>query len=82
LAQQDKVSVYPNPARDVVQLKGDFKSDGLVEIFGPDGALVMQFRLKAGNDAQKANISQLKPGIYSYRITSGNKVLNGKFVKM
>ncbi|WP_434981167.1 T9SS type A sorting domain-containing protein [Daejeonia sp. YH14] len=58
---KDGVSVYPNPASDIVYVKSAQKPVGVVRIYSADGSLVKT--IKPGNDGA-VNISNLPAGVY------------------
>ena len=71
------VSVYPNPANDVVQI--DINADGefVIELYDLTGRLV-----STDYAIQRSRLSTvtLSPGAYSIRITQGNQVANKRLI--
>ena len=68
------VSVYPNPATDVVYFKGNIVAD--VEIYSITGQLVLR-----QENASEINIERLNPGIYFMKGEADKKQFVGKFIK-
>jgi len=69
IATQDKVIVYPNPARGEVSISEDFSAAQL-SITNMQGQLMQAYRI-AG---RKIDISQLAPGNYFVRLIKGGNV--------
>ena len=65
--------LYPNPAKDFIQVK--FNSDELLclTIFNSYGQLVLKTDV---NSFDKVNVSSLSQGLYTVRVSSSNKELN------
>ena len=61
------VSIYPNPALDIIHLEGSFMTR--LEIIGNSGRIVMSSTI--GNDSFDMDIKHLVPGIYHVRIVLG-----------
>ncbi len=74
--------VYPNPARDVLFIAGGLQHSGNVTLLITNllGQQVKQQRLNRpkGTDLS-INISDLKPGVYLYRLSSENGTFTGRF---
>ena len=68
------VSVYPNPATDVVYFSENVVAD--VEIYSITGQLVLR-----QENASEINIERLKSGIYFMKGEADNKQFVGKFIK-
>lgn len=66
----DKVTLYPNPAQNVVFVKGNFKSEISISIYNSKGMLVIPHQIyqESGID-----ISPLKDGYYILQIHSREK---------
>lgn len=71
----DEWSVYPNPANDLLSIKGQTSETVNVEILDVTGKQVMYFKVGAGSAA--IDISSLTQGIYLYQI----KTLDSKVVR-
>ncbi len=74
-AEENSITVYPNPANDVLTIKGIKDETSSFKIYDVLGQLVSQSIITTQQST--INISQLSKGIYMYEI-SGKK---GKFVK-
>ena len=70
---QNKVSVYPNPARDFlfVSTLSGLSGELQLEMNDIRGLQILNFRLAAGTKTSKIDVSALKSGMYFLRITSG-----------
>jgi len=64
--QTNELSVYPNPASQVIYLKG-FKDSKTVQVYNLIGELVIEQSLE--NDVQEINISRLRSGMYFIKAT-------------
>lgn len=75
------VKVYPNPVED--QLNIDFKEKKIsfseIEIVDANAAITKVASLEGTENS--LDISNLKQGIYFYRITNDERSFNGKFIK-
>jgi hypothetical protein len=67
---ENKISVYPNPAQHDLFIKSDTPIDK-VEIYNQSGQLV----LKETRVAEKINVSRLDDGIYFVRIFGNGKII-------
>ncbi len=71
------ISVYPNPAKDLLYLAYSHIANGSIVITDLAGKTVISKTL-----ANNINISGLAKGIYLYRISNGDRVLTrGRFIK-
>jgi hypothetical protein len=70
------VFIYPNPAKDVLNIRSDQRIDA-VEIFDVSGRL----RAVYAGQADKFDISGLAHGAYYVRINSGGRYTTLKFIK-
>jgi PKD repeat protein/formylmethanofuran dehydrogenase subunit D len=81
----DGLSVYPNPATDLIQLDFNLKKSEqlLFSIFSVDGKLVATYssRFSAGKSVETLNVSQLPSGLYILEIANNEKRTNRRFVK-
>ncbi len=71
------IRIYPNPANDHVCING-IKGTAILNIYNVNGKLLVTKQIY---NESSINISNLKPGIYIYRINNENKILNGKLIK-
>lgn len=76
--KKDAFKIYPNPARDFIEFKGDFSNYLKANIYSLDGKLIKTSDLKSG----KVQISDLSPSAYFIEL-SGNKTQSEsvKFIK-
>lgn len=77
-SQFTNLSIYPNPARNTLNLKLDQNIDA-VDILGLDGKVY--FKNKTSGNEVQLNISTLPKGVYLVRVKSGNKIEHKKFIK-
>ena len=66
LRDNNDLVVFPNPAENIVSIKGDFEAT-LVEFFDATGRLV-----KSTNITHNINVSNLESGIYTVVLSSGS----------
>lgn len=57
--QQNYISIYPNPASDIINVVG-FEPNEIMTIINPNGQIIKSIKL----ENNKINISDLKPGVY------------------
>jgi len=75
LNEEEEISIYPNPASDVIYMKNAPETSTIVSIYRIDGALILQKQISSQNKA--SNISELTSGLYVIKID--NQAL--KFIK-
>lgn len=74
-ATTEKLSVYPNPAKDVLNIKNAGKIES-IEIYNVVGQKVVTVKA-----AETINVSGLSKGTYFLKITANGKTKNLKFIK-
>lgn len=67
---QDKIQIYPNPARDRIQLKG-IAAGAAIQLFNSSGQLVKQAR--AEGESFSLDIPELNPGLFWLRVIDGKR---------
>lgn len=72
-AEQPSLTIYPNPASNVLFINGSGNESAKVLIVDLPGRVVLQSDLT--NDETRLEISGLKPGIYMVKIMDGEKVI-------
>ncbi|WP_300673023.1 S8/S53 family peptidase [Soonwooa sp.] len=70
--EQKKMTIYPNPAKDVIEIQSNSKIES-VQIFDNLGRLIKT------ENASKINVSKLEKGVYYLKINGGEKI--EKFIK-
>jgi hypothetical protein len=76
LSKEDYITLYPNPASQVLNIESSLKLDEIL-IFDNIGRLM----LKTTHTGQKIDISGLQNGVYHLQCNSGGQTYNVKFVK-
>jgi len=74
--REDLISLYPNPAKDVIYLKNAPENETNISVFRLDGACLMSVQIS--NIGEGIDVSSLSKGIYVLKI--GGKAL--KFTKL
>lgn len=76
-------TVHPNPVNSsmTVTLDGEFAADALAEVISQNGAVVLTRALAEKSSSQTVDTADLPAGIYTLRITNGNRVYTKRFVK-
>lgn len=76
--RKDAFKIYPNPAQDFIEFKGDLSQYSKANIYSLDGKLIKTSDLKSG----KVQVSELPPSSYFIEV-SGNKAQpeSIKFIK-
>lgn len=72
----DQVKTYPNPARDYVVFDIDSHS-AFVELFDMQGKKVLSQELL---ETKQIDLSDLKSGIYFYKLVQADRTLSGKII--
>ena len=82
MAAINTLLTYPNPVADMlnIDLTGIKNEEGRISILNIEGK-VMQTQKTSGMDMLTINLSQLPPGIYLCRYTSGKETKTVKIVK-
>jgi len=77
------LKIYPNPAKDFINLSFNLTNEYRWIIYNELGAIVNQSRTKKsyGNTSEKIDISDLKAGVYFVFIINDDKVITKEFIK-
>jgi len=78
-----EITVYPNPANDLVNITYSLNENqvGKIQIYDIAGALVLEQSLNSKNNLSILNTSKLNSGIYLYHIFVDNeKIMSNKLV--
>ena len=65
--KEEKLKIFPNPAKDVIQIEG---GEGLLTLYSLNGNLVVSQR---SSGASVVDVSHLNPGVYILRIVTKNR---------
>ncbi|MXN89889.1 T9SS type A sorting domain-containing protein [Flavobacterium sp. Sd200] len=81
-ANKNNFSVYPNPATDIVTIKGteNFSGSLNVAVVNMLGETVMQSQLSELNN-YKLNITHLAAGMYAVKVNNGTQTATSKIIK-
>ncbi len=79
-----EVTIYPNPARDIVNIKfsEELKGETMILLSGPDGRLLYNEALMPGVLIQHIYMDQYPSGTFFLRIQNGNKLNVYKIIKL
>ena len=79
-----KVSIYPNPASEVINIQFDTPTDGEISLFliNNQGSLVKTGQIETATTNKEINMQDLPSGIYYLRLTKGKLVNVYKVVKL
>jgi hypothetical protein len=79
-----KITVYPNPTSEVINVDFDTPTDGEIMIYLLDnkGGLVKTTKIEAATTSKEINMQDLPSGIYYLRLTKGKLVNVYKVVKL
>jgi len=73
----DNIRIYPNPARDNINIIAESRIDQL-EVINHMGQAV--YKTSSENKILNIDVSQLESGIYIFRIVSGNEVITNQVI--
>lgn len=74
--------VYPNPVKDILNIKLNFSGKAEIDIFDMKGLSVKKQTVSTVNNSDLAvDVKDFAPGIYSIRILLGNHYAKSNFVK-
>ena len=76
IESSSKLSVYPNPAIDIITIDLDVKMEQF-QIFSITGKLM----IAESTQGNSINIESLTPGIYFLRVTADSKITTSRFIK-
>ena len=79
--EQETIKVYPNPARDYINVDiecTNFKQSD-IELFDMQGKLVKKAKLKS-KKGNRINVSNLNAGTYTYNGSINGKTISGKVI--
>jgi hypothetical protein len=77
--QKISANIYPNPTTDFLNIEIEDLTDGTISIFSVNGSLVKEEKLNGTHNS--INVSTLRNGNYFFRISCGDKEINGNFAK-
>jgi hypothetical protein len=79
-----QVTVFPNPASDIVNIEFDTPTDGEIKLFLIDaqGKMVKTDKIESAITNKQINLQDLPAGIYYLRLTKGKLVNVYKVVKL
>ena len=75
----NQIQVFPNPARDYIQVSGDTGFPSVMRIYNMTGRLVREERLES--EVQPVDVSGLQEGLYIIRLTWKKDNRTGSFIK-
>lgn len=80
IIENTTISVYPNPARDVLTVERSTNHGALrVDIYNMSGQQLMSRNLASGNYRMMINLSEYPAGLYSLRLSNGYDVQSSMF---
>jgi hypothetical protein len=74
-----ELSVFPNPANNIIHINGLNFSSALITIQDELGNTLIKGTITGKN--QTINISSIKPGMYNLTVSQNGKSMNAKFIK-
>lgn len=80
-ANTDKISVYPNPASDKLNITIDAQGSATITILDITGKEVISESISKGNNTISIDVSSLSHGLYIVKVTTDKKVMTVKFEK-
>ncbi len=72
---KDKFSIYPNPAKDVINFTSDFNKNEVGKIVNTEGRLMKEFKINKGLNT--ISVSELSKGVYFLSVGE----VSHKFIK-
>lgn len=74
-----QISIYPNPATDVLKLRWELTARDRYEVFDTKGQL---YKSGSFENGARLEISDLPEGFYLLRVSDGNRILTSRFLKI
>ncbi|MBP6871314.1 MAG: T9SS type A sorting domain-containing protein [Bacteroidales bacterium] len=78
----EQILLYPNPAKDYINLNHRFNENIHYSILDLSGKEVKKGRLAAKCERHSLIINDLKPGSYIFKLAGHNRIITGKFEKL
>ena len=72
-------NIYPNPTTDFLSIEFEEMTNGTIRIYSVNGSLVKEEVLSGLHNS--VNVNDLSKGNYFFRVSCGDKEINGKFAK-
>lgn len=79
--QTQQVKVFPNPAKDVIQVEMSSKQPTTIDVYNVLGAKVKTISYR-GDDYAKIEINDLPKGVYLLRINDNGQIITKQFQKV
>ena len=67
---QDRIIVYPNPAKDNIIIQGDLPATAAIKILSAEGKIILHKNIITNLHAVRLELPSLKPGIYFLQINT------------
>jgi hypothetical protein len=82
-AKRENINIYPNPARDILNISWDSEETLYAVLYYADGRIALQSQLRISNNNRIINLGQLPSGIYFLRLldTDGQELMVTRVVK-
>jgi hypothetical protein len=82
-AKRENINIYPNPARDILNISWDSEEALYAVLYYADGRIALQSQLRISNNNRIINLGQLPGGIYFLRLldTEGQELMVTRVVK-
>jgi len=79
---KSKVSIYPNPATNKLNISLDYEStySTIINIFNINGSLVTESKISSNMNTASIDLSNFKSGTYLVKVSNGNKITHQKLV--
>jgi hypothetical protein len=79
--QTPQLKVFPNPAKDVIQVEMISKQPATIDVYNVLGAKVKTITHR-GDDYAKIEINDLPKGVYLLRINDNGQIITKQFQKI
>jgi len=73
------IDIFPNPTTDILNIAVEDMDNGTMNIYSANGALVKEVKLNGNHNS--INVNGLHSGNYLFKISYGEKEINGSFAK-
>lgn len=78
-SSDEQLILYPNPTKEILNIKHSFEQMGNFEVIDASGAIQIESRSNNSNNTS-IDISALKPGVYLLKFTTGQTVKVKRFI--
>ena len=81
LLSENKITLYPNPASDVITIKADGVNSNVFNVLDISGRVILQGSVDLMSGSANINISTLESGLYFFVLFNESESITSSFIK-